>query len=89
MTIPETIVPTNPDNNIIISTTVNDVILENVLEIACAGFVKYSLSELSPTINEMTKGYKNAINQVRLNNIFKIKAMPKNITKYNNTDTIS
>lgn len=81
MTIPDTIVPIKPDNKIIISTAANESIFEYVLEIACPGLVKYSPRELSPTITEMTNGYKMAINHVLRSSIFRIKESPKKITK--------
>ncbi len=89
MTIPDTMVPTKPDDKIIISTRAKDVIFENVLENASPGPVKYSPRLLSPTIKEITNGYRMAINHVLLNSIFKINAIPKKITKYNTTDTIN
>lgn len=89
MTKPEVIAPANPASNISESTNVRDVILSIVPEIAAPGEVKNSLNLLSLTMIDMTNGYRIAINHVRLNNIFKIKAIPKKITKYNNMETNS
>lgn len=86
---PDTMVPRNPEDKITISTIGKDVIVWNVSDIAMVGCVKYSPIVLFPTIIEITNGYKMDINHVRRNNIFKIKANPKNMTKYNITDTIS
>lgn len=89
MTNPEVIVPTNPDSKISESTSVREVILSIVPEIASPGEVKNSLNLLSLTIIEITNGYKIAINHVLLNNIFKINAIPKKMTKYKSTETNS
>ena len=82
MTTPETIVPTKPEDRMTISTTGSEIIVWNVSEMDVPGDVKYSDTLLSPTITEITIGYRTDISHVLRNNIFKIKAIPKNITKY-------
>src|SRR5699024_11729868 len=69
-----------------ISTSGREIILLKVADIALYVVVKYSLIRLSPTMIDIIIGYKIAINHVRRNNIFKIKAIPKNIMKYKITE---
>lgn len=87
MTNPEVIVPTKPESKISESTIVREVILSIVPEIATPGEVKNSLNLLSLTIIEMTNGYNTAMSHVLRKSIFKINAIPKKITKYNNIET--
>src|SRR5699024_5048897 len=82
-----TIAPINPNVKITISITGKETIVWNVSGIDVLGWVKYSPRVLSATTIDMIIGYDTAISHVRRNSIFKIKAIPKNMTKYNNIDT--
>lgn len=89
MTTPETIVPTRPEDKIITSTIVNVSVFDHASAKAAPGPVKNCKKECSLIIKITMNGYTIAINHVFRSNIFKINAIPKNITKYNNTETIS
>src|SRR5699024_7876234 len=84
---PDTIAPRSPDVSISKSITGRDIIVWNVSVTAILGWVKYSPNVLSATTIEIINGYNIAINHVRRNSIFKIKAIQKNMTKYNKIET--
>lgn len=86
---PDTIVPANPDDKIMISTKVNVSVFDQTSANAAPGPVKNCKNECSLIIKITINGYTIAINHVFRSNIFKINAIPKNITKYNNTETTS
>lgn len=81
------IVPARPDDNTIISTGVIFINFVKAVEKEPPGSLKYAVVGKSSTIIITTIGYKNDINHVFLNNIFKINASPKNMTKNNNIET--